>query len=180
MLSGLDSISWYRIVYSARRCRNLGRAGSVRREAFDVNLLPEDINKRVAAVLIERAEPEVAHQIFGRSLWELSLDDAVIREFANREALDLKRLGTNDWKPDLAMIQECYRRGGDNYGPFFPRGMFLRADRTFPLEIARTIANSPTSFPNFLVASAEESLRIEVTGKATPVAEIALTQGWFS
>ena len=100
-------------------------------------------------------------------------------EVVQREALDAENFGTVSWAPKLDLVRWCYDRG-----VVYPPDGFGRRGREepapVPLELADQVLETPSHFPSFLLAIAEERHRQHVSSKVTPVAEIARREGWFS
>jgi hypothetical protein len=177
--SQLDMLSkemWRQVFHSVRHCGALAHQQANDRDELD---LPRTIDFRIAAVILDREElkPDVAQQMFKRSMKGLPLDNPTVREFAYLYALDREQIGTPEWKPDLATIRDCYLRGTRANTAFLrPKGKQLE----IPLNVANSIAKSPTEYPISFVAAAEERLREEVTRKIVPVAKVAENERWFS
>lgn len=96
-----------------------------------------------------RADPEMAHALYLKHLNERLFDDAVVLEQTQSEALDLKRIGTPAWSPDLQKVKQCYSAG--TLEPHIPYQRLSDEQHAMPLHIARAIASEPTSLPGALL-----------------------------
>jgi hypothetical protein len=181
LVSELDQSRWKRIVYDARRATGLaGPRGGIRaKEDLDIDVLPKNLSPRVAALIGQRIQ--ATDRICRRYLRSYDSDDSIVLELLTEEALDSRHFGRDSWKPDLQQLRKCYERGA----AFEPYNFVLeharRQDPTsVPLETAKQITTAPSSFPEFLLAYAEERCRQEVATSVVPVAIIADREKWFA
>ena len=143
--------------------------------------LSETLGQRAATIFGRRADPDSRRQIYRCYFNSATLKDSVVREFAQQEALDVERYGTEQWQPDLKLVRKCYELG-ETVEPhaFYQAAYHRRETDSMPINVAREIAGSPEKYPGFLVAAAEERCRIDVSSRITPVADIAARDHWFS
>jgi hypothetical protein len=181
LVTDLDQSRWTRLVYDARRANAFAgpRAGIRVKVDLDIEVLPNRLSPRVAALIGQRIQ--ATDRICRKYLRSFDSDDSVVLELLAEEALDTKRFGKSSWKPDLEMLRKCYKLGlaFEPYNFAFEHAR--RHDPTsVPLDIARQITMSPSAFPEFLLAYAEERCRQEVASSVVPVAVIADREKWFS
>jgi hypothetical protein len=178
-LAGLDLASWYLIFEEVQRSRRLTRQNTGLLDADELNFSSVQFDKRFACILMTRTSPTGAHAIYERYLKETPLEDPVIRTFTYTEALDMDRFGSVEWKPNLNQVEQCYR-AGENFEPFYHNYASVSDESAMPLSIAIEVSKRATSFPSFLVATAQERLRADVKGRVVPVAQTAEQEKWFA
>ncbi len=177
-LTSLDQRSWYRVARAVHRnLRTLQVHKSERLAAFDPTPIMSSTSTRTVAALMMRADAETAHALYRKRLRGTFMDDEIVLEQIQTEALDLERFGTAEWSPDLATVKQCYLLG--TLEPHIPVHKLRNERYAMPLAIAEAIAEQPTMFPGSLLGLAEEALRRDVAGRAEPVTDIAERQGWF-
>jgi hypothetical protein len=155
------------------------RGGARVRVDLDIDLLPNNLSPRVAALIGQRIQ--AVHRLCRKYLRSYDSDDLVVLELLAEEALDTRHFGRDSWKPDLELLRKCYELGL----AFEPYNFIMEHARhqdptSVPLETAKQITTAPSSFPEFLLAYAEERCRQEVAANVVPVAFVAEKQQWFS
>jgi hypothetical protein len=178
LLSRIDGKEWVRLYNSIQRGGSLARAQE-ENQALDSRKLPAKLSPRTASVLADRVDPDTGRLLFTSYVDGQQSEDISVLQFIQREALDLKRFGTNSWTPKLDLVRHCYERGV----VFEPHAFYrhrIEESLQMPLGIARDILSTPDHFPSFLLAVAEERCRQDVSSKVVPVATIAEREGWFS
>jgi hypothetical protein len=102
VLTSLDERSWYRVARAAKRNLHFLQARKSERSAnFDVAPIAPGISMRATASLMVRADPETAHALYTKHLKGRPVDDEIVLEQIQAEALDLTKIGTAAWAPDL-------------------------------------------------------------------------------
>lgn len=177
-LSSLDERSWHRVARGARRALNsVHLRKEERNSSFSIKGLAGEVSHRTIAALMIRADRATAHSLYEKYLIDVVTDDQIVLEGIQAEALDVGRIGSSEWSPDLVRIKQCYAAGA--LEPYIPFSRMGEQGSSLPLPIARAIAGEPTSFPGALVGLAEETCHREVARKAVAVADVAERQGWF-
>lgn len=179
LVAELDQSRWRRLVYDARRVgMNAGFRIPKAKMDFDVELLPKDLSPRIAALLGNKIQ--ATDRVCRKYLRSYDGDDPIVLELLAEEALDSKHFGKPSWNPDVERLQRCYEQG-IAFEPYnFALEHVRREDPTsVPVNVAKKIAEAPSSFPEFLLAYAEERCRQEVAATVIPVAAVADKEKWF-
>jgi hypothetical protein len=124
-----------------------------------------------------RATPALAHSLYKAYFSDDLSDDSLVLDFVQRDALDPTRFGSDEWQPDLELIERCYKAGAlsDSHLHWFRKGEQM----SIPLAIAKKITERPTCYPSYLISIGEERCTQEVASKVTAVGEVASREGWF-
>jgi hypothetical protein len=177
LVTELDQSRWKRLVSDVRRAASFGPRNKEKVD-LDIDTLPEHLSPRVAVLIGQRIQ--AADRLSRKYLRDFESEDMVVLEFLAEGALDLRRFGRDSWKPDLQVLRKCYKLGQ----VFVPHNLALDGRRQGPtamsVDIAKQIALDPLSFPEFLLADAEERCRQEVAASVVPVALKAQQEQWFS
>jgi hypothetical protein len=179
-LASLTPQECKRLFQAARRASFATRAEEARGHIDDTAKLSKGLSQRAAVALSDRADAKIRAQLHATYFKTPQLDDFVIREFVMRSSVDSARWGTEDWKPNLRSLRQCYEHGATDE----PIGLQLSYSRhdanKMSVELARQITGSPQVYPSFLVSCAEERCRLDVASRITPVADVAAREKWFA
>jgi hypothetical protein len=179
-LGKLSRSQWLRLFYAVRRVSMLARGGEGGRESLDMQIFPQSLSTRAAAIFMTRGDEKTCHAIFQKYIESSREDNPVILEFVLHEALDLKQFGTQDWSPDLETIRRCYKLGEVEMPGSLYRNYRREALTAIPLHLAETVVRSPNDYPGFLVAVAEDRCRQQLATQIVPVAQVAEREHWFT
>lgn len=178
VLSSLEERSWFRIARAARRNLHLLQPRKSDWTAgFDAASVSQAASVRTIAALMMRADPVTAHTLYVKFLKDGFFDDEIVLEQIQAEALDLTKIGTTEWSPDLDTVKRCYSVG--TLEPHLPLQKLKGTEHLMALPIAEAIAKEAKAFPGTLLGLAEEVCQREMAKQAVPVAEVAERQGWF-
>ncbi len=180
IVAALDSKTWRELYVGVRRAFLWAQPDGWKEE-LDISSLPQGLTARFAELFSDRVDLKSAHLIYARYVKGTADEDPVALEVTQREALDLERFGTAEWKPNLELIRRCYGLGG----VFEPFALYRHArvpseSTAVPLSIAREITRAPNHYPSFLVALAEERCREDVASRVVAVADVAKQEKWFA
>jgi hypothetical protein len=178
VLKSLSLGPWLRLYGAVDWLRYLVKFDDKSRDAIEVEKLPSNLSERTAYVLGPHADAASRSELFRRYFESFPNTDTATLEFIQREALDLQKLGTSSWKPNLKAIQKCYELGAEF--PTLARRRESSGNRTMPADIATKIMESPDKYPGALVRFAEEYRRREVAKNIVPVIRIAERDRWFT
>jgi hypothetical protein len=145
------------------------------RDTIKVAELPANLSERSLIILASNADRESRHDIYKRYFENSSTTDGPSLEFIQREALDLRRFGTESWKPDLRALQRCFE--SNQVGLNIHQS--LRTEPMLPNDIAMKIMESPDRYAGLLVRLADETCRREVAKRVVPVNQVAERERWF-
>ena len=179
LLGKLSSRQWHRLFQAATKCVSMARPNEERSENLDCSKLPSEMSLRLAAIVSIRLQPPNSRTVYERYIKDRETKDLAILSCVQQEALDAKNFGTGSWAPDLQLVQHCYGLGVAFEPTSFRKHGSRREPGIMSLNIAEEILRTPDRFPGFLVTAAEERCRIDVSSKATPVADIAEKENWF-
>lgn len=146
--------------------------------SIKVDQLPNNLSPRVVAALGFHFVGEQAIELFTTYLSNYEGDDEAVLEFCERVTLQLARRKPQMWNVALRYIEKRYPL--DESDRNYLR--YVRQDRTrfsFPLEVAKHLAQNPGKYPRDLVYYAEERCQYEIMNKLEPVGDIADREGWF-
>ena len=111
-LNSLDERSWHRVARATRRNLHVLHGRNSERVAeFDLTLISSTLSTRAAAALMMRSDAETAHALYTKYLQNRHVDDEIALEQIQTEALDLTKIGSSQWSPDLTTIKKCYAAG---------------------------------------------------------------------
>ncbi len=179
-LRALHKEDWCRLFNFARRAISLASSREEKDGSFDVNQLPSTLSVRAVCALGMRAQHGVARSLYNNFRSCFTEEDPIALEFMMREALDLRRLGTEAWQPDLAQIRRCYQLGAVGE-PHLIYGSNREVEPvSMPIDVAIAISEQATHYPAYLVGLAEERCRLEVSSRVEPVTDVALRERWFT
>jgi len=179
VLTNLPSWLWSKLYSALSWLRYLVKFDDKTLDSIEAEKLPPKLSERTANILASHTDLESRHKIFRRYFENSSNTELATLEFVQREALDLQRLGTASWNPNLRAIQRCYE-----LGQVFPPLMSHRSPPKNGVPISGTVAakvmESQDKYPGVLVRLAEERCRAEVATGIVPVSRIAERDRWFA
>jgi hypothetical protein len=176
-LEAISPAQWRQLFYSVRWAGYITTVREDKNESFNLNRFPSKLSERMASIFALRAQ-ETGDEAFFEKYFESSdFDDFVALEFVMRDALDLPRLGTSSWNPDLESIQKCYKLGRA-HGPALLHSR-LREAKIVSVDLAKKIMEEANKYPGFLVMMAEGRCREDVASKILPVVRVADREKWF-
>lgn len=175
-LDKLSSTEW-KLLSDAIRGLHLYTRGRASR-SIKISDLPEDLSPRAVAALGFHFVGEQAAELFTTYLSDYDDDDESVLEFCERVALHLTRKDPQVWETALRYIEKRYAMGESDSNYL----RYIRGERSvpsFPLEVAKHLAQNPGKYPRDLVYYAEERCHYEIMNTLMPVGDIAEREGWF-
>lgn len=134
---------------------------------------------RTAVALGFRMTDDGTRDLYRRYFQGPIPNDGAILEFIETNALDIERHGTEEWEPNLAVIEECYRLGSFVEPHFRRFAAHLERGPGMPYRVAEKIASQPAEYPTFLVGLAEARCREEVAKEVKGVGSTAHNEECF-
>jgi hypothetical protein len=154
-LSSLSENEWHSVFQGVRRAAFwTSRTGESTDWKISPRQLPRRLSMRAACAFAARCDSKVALSIHRKFLAPRLTDDPIILEFAQRDAVDLARFGTDAWSPNLALLRRCYQLGKE-LDPFLSGRLARGSETSLPINVASEIADDPAQYPAYLVSLAE-------------------------
>ncbi|WP_411150447.1 NACHT domain-containing protein [Streptomyces sp. A30] len=171
IVDGLDSRDAMRLFDGVDQIRGwLGKARDIR-----VDLFPESMSPRLAALLTVWAHDSAREAIIGKYLSSYIGDDPTVSQAIFAASIQRMQSDFVDWVAENERIKRAYRVG--NF--VTPHLGYFRSAADMPVEIARKVASNPVAYPIFLVRMAELSVKRDLAEKTVPLSRVAQEGGWF-
>ncbi|MFI0817330.1 NACHT domain-containing protein [Streptomyces sp. NPDC021098] len=171
IVDGLDARDAMRLFDGVDQIRGwLGKSRDVR-----VDLFPESMSPRLAAILTIWAPDSAREAIVSRYLSSYIGDDATVSQAIFATSIQRLQSEFVDWAAENERIKRAYRVGN----AFLPHLGYFRTSGSMPVEVARKIASNPVAYPIFLVRMAELSVKRGLAEKTVPLSKVAQEGGWF-
>ena len=149
VLKSLPLWLWLKLYTAVNWLRYLVKFDDKSRDAIEVGELPSNLSERTAYVLGLHAEAASRLELFRRYFENFPSTDSATLEFIQSEALDLQKLETQSWSPNLKAVQRCYELGV--VFQTLAHHWVSSGNRTMPADIATKIMESPDKYPGALV-----------------------------
>ncbi|WP_157855779.1 NACHT domain-containing protein [Streptomyces aureocirculatus] len=140
-----------------------------------VDLLPEVMSPRLAAVLTVWSNSGIRQEIVNKYLSNYIGDEVYVHEAISDCAIGKIRSGQAEWGVEIDRIKRAYRVTGRSMTHLG----YIRSPESMPMDVARKIASNAASYPIFLVRVAELSMRRALAEKTVPLSKVAESGGWF-
>ncbi|MFD3838441.1 NACHT domain-containing protein [Streptomyces sp. NPDC058642] len=171
VIDGLDERDAVRLFESVDQIRGwLGKVRDVR-----VDLLPEAMSPRLAAVLTIWVNDSAREEIIDKYLASYIGDDLAVSQAMFAAAMHKIQSDSIDWVLENERIKRAYRVGGSSIVHFG----YFRSAADMPIEAARKVAGNPAAYPVFLVRMAELGVKRDLAEKTVPLSNVAQEGGWF-
>jgi hypothetical protein len=176
LLERLPSTEWELISEAISDSRTYARS----RQSSDLNIesLPETLSARAVTALGAHLVGEDMFELYNTYLSDYDGDDNAVLKFCEDATLALANREPGKWETALPYIEKLYAKG-KTAGAYLHHIRTERLAESFPIEIAKKLAQSPNKYPRNLVYLAEERCELEVMTKIEPVGSIAEREGWF-
>jgi hypothetical protein len=172
-----DSI-WVNVYSSVEKALNLLRP-SHQEISLDSSQMNDLLHPRTAVLISLRAKPKTRKLLYSKYLKEYNGSDASILKTCHDMSLEFLSNDYSVWDEVRDVIQRSYVKGVAFEPYAFHRLSREITSRTIPEDIAMEIVSQPNSYPGFLVAIAEMTMKEKVASTVIPVGETAIRDKWF-
>lgn len=181
LLDELPTEKWHQLAEGLRFI--YWGVASSRRSNLSLYSLPEKLHERLVVSLGQSLSWEGASKLYEKYLSSYNGKDVAILSFCAESAL---RQPTSDhavWVHALEIIRKLYRRGvvADLHSITDPPYRYPRSlGETFPINIAKQVAEEPDKYPRSLVFVAAERCQAEIEENLVAVRDISIQESWFT
>jgi hypothetical protein len=180
--SALDSLSegdWRWLHRKVERIRNMC-GGKSNDGGILVDLLPSQLNKRVAYVLGQIGDGALRGQIVARYFSSDDEHSPFVYSWRLAAACRGDTSAAGEKQLDLERIASAYQFGASTLGLELPRQKGRPRIRLLTQAQRLYVLSSPRSFPSLIVGLAERGLRASVSRNSPTVTDAAAKNRWFS
>jgi len=137
--------------------------------------LSNRVNPNLVMLLISRLSKESARKAYETYVSKAAMNNICLLDLRDKMELPEKIRNQSEAVRALAVVRRSHDRGH-----LIPGSEFRRRVSTQVLaSVSRRILSAPESYPLLLVDAAESAGRALLSGRITPVVDIARREGWF-